>query len=144
MSERNMQNNHSENIDELIRKRQLSTDPDERRKLFNKILRILGEKWTFLVGWSGFDAWGSYYISPDRKRCIYIAENERLEPVARYVREIEFNSPEELANYIWVEHKGTISFKEIAERIKDVFGVDVKLSPRNQWIRVIFGEAADR
>ena len=128
-------------IDELIRKRQLTTSPDEELKLFNNILRELKTIWIYLIGWSGFDAWGRYYISPDLKRCIYIAENERLEPPERTVKVIEFKDLNELANYIWLEHKGIISFKKIAERIKDVFGVGVKMTERNLYIRIMFGEA---
>ena len=141
MSEKNTQLNHSDNIDELIRKRLLSKDPEERLKLFNKILKVLRTNWVYLVGWSGFDAWGRYYVSHDRRKCVYIAENERLEPPVRTVKVIEFSDPSELANYIWIEHKGTIPFKKIAERIKDVFGVDVKMTERNLYIWIMFGEA---
>jgi len=128
-------------IDELIRKRQLTTNPDEELKLFNKILKEFKTHWISLIGWSGFDAWGRYYVSPDLKRCIYIAENERLEPPVRTVKVIKFKDPNELANYIWLEHKGIIPFKKIAERIKDVFGVGVKMTGKNLWIKIMFGEA---
>jgi len=130
-------------IDELIRKRQLTTNPDEELKLFNKILKELKTHWISLIGWSGFDAWGRYYVSHDRRKCIYIAENERLEPPVRTVKVIEFSDPSELANYIWIEHKGTIPFKRIAERVKDVFGVDVKMTERNLLIKIMFGEGSE-
>jgi hypothetical protein len=129
-------------IDKLIWMWKVSIDREERRKIFNKILQYLDKNWIYLVAWSGFDAWGIYYVAPDMKRCVYIAENERTEPITRVIKEVEFKDPNDLANYIWSEHKGIIPFKRIAKRIRDVFGVDVTISQKNQWIRIMFGEAS--
>jgi len=110
---------------------------DEARKLKNS----KEYNFKYIAGWSGFDAFGDYYIDLEKKLCLYIHFNERAgtDLSALY----EFDDLAELANWIWEEQKGTISFKEIREGIKRVSGVDVAMSPANRMIRLIFGEASD-
>jgi hypothetical protein len=130
-------------IDVLVWKFKSCRSSDECREAFKKIVNYLADNWVYLIGWNQFEAWGAYYISPDRKRAIYVGANPRTDPVTRWVDIIEFSDPAELANRIWRDQKGVIPFRRIAERIKDVFGVDVEMSDENKFIRVLFGEAGD-
>jgi len=101
------------------------------------------EKYNFkyVVGWSGFDAFGEYYVDIEKKLCLYMHFNERAgtDNSALY----EFDDLAELANWIWEEEKGTVPFREIAEGIKRVSGVDVAMSASNKVIKMLFGEASD-
>jgi len=133
----------SHEIDALIWKWRRCETEEECSSAFKQILNYLADNWVLLVEWSQFEAWGKYYVSPDRRRCIYVAKNPRVDPIVRIVEEIEFNDPAELANRIWRDQKGVIPFRRIAEEIKRVFGVDVKISAENAFIRMLFGEAAD-
>jgi hypothetical protein len=132
-----------ESIDTLILKWHNCREYEECARAFREIVEYLHRNWIYLVEWSSFDAWGAYYVSPDRKRCIYIAKNPRPDPPVRIVEEVKFSNPDELANKIWLNQKGCISFKRVAEAVKRVFGVDVEISEENKWIRVLFGEARD-
>jgi hypothetical protein len=131
----------SEKIDVLLQRWRECRTSEECTSVFREILHYLAENWIYLVSWSSFEAWGKYYVSPDRKRCIYVAMNPRVEPTLRVVDEIKFNDPGELANKIWLDQKGVISFERIRERVKAVFGVDVEMDGKNKFIRALFGEA---
>jgi len=133
----------SVNVDTLLWQWHSCRDEDECREAWKKILHHLANNWIYLIGWSQFEAWGSYYISPDKKRCIYIGRNLRTDPVTRWIDEIEFRDPNELANRIWRDQKGVIPFRKIAERVKEVFGVEVEMSEENKFIRMLFGEAGE-
>jgi hypothetical protein len=130
-------------IDVLIWRFRNCRERDECRVAFREIVEYLADNWTYLIGWSQFEAWGKYFVSPDKRRCVYIALNPRLDPPVRVVEEVKFSNPTDLANKIWLDQKGVIPFKKIAEAIKAVFGVDVEMSEENKWIRVLFGEAGD-
>ena len=110
---------------------------DEARRLKNS----KDYNFKYIAGWSGFDAFGDYYIDLEKKLCLYIHFNERAgtDLSALY----EFDDLAELANWIWEEEKGTIPFKEIREGIKRVSGVDVAMSSTNRIIRLLFGEAGE-
>jgi hypothetical protein len=129
-------------IDELIVKFYGCGSDSECSGLFREIASYLASNWVYLVGWSGFGAWGNYYVSPDRRRCVYIARNPRVEPVLRVVEEVEFTDPLDLANRIWRDQKGIIPFKRIKERFREVFGVDVEMSRENELIVELFGESS--
>ena len=131
----------TDEIDVLIWKWQ-NCKASECIEVFRKIAEYLASNWIYLVEWSQFEAWGKYYISPDRRRCVYIARNPRVDPVVRIVEEIKFRDAEELANKIWQDQKGVIPFKRIKERIREVFGVDVEMSDESKFLR-LFGEAGD-
>jgi hypothetical protein len=112
-----------------------------RYKAWKEILHCLAENYILLVEWSQFGAFGKYFVSRDRKRCVYVGMNPRTD--LRWVEEIEFKDPEDLANRIWRDQKGVVPFRRIAEEVKRVFGVDVKMSPENRFIRMLFGEAGE-
>jgi hypothetical protein len=131
-------------IDILMWKWYNCREYEECVKVFKDIVNYLADNWIYLVSWSGFEAWGKYYVSPDRKRCIYIGANPRTDPVTRWVNEIKFNDPAELANKIWLNQKGVITFSKIKKSIKNVFGVDVEMDERNRFIRLLFGEAGEQ
>jgi len=133
----------SEKIDLLILKFKNCRTSDECREAFREIRQYLSENWVRLIGWGQFEAWGIYYVSPDKKRCVYVAINPRPDPPVRIVEEVEFKDPADLANKIWLDQKGCIPFRRIAEEIKRVFGVDVEMDSRNKYIRALFGEASD-
>jgi hypothetical protein len=130
-------------IDRLLWYWHKCTDEDECLRAWKDVLRYLADNWILLVEWSQFEAFGKYFVSPDRKRCINIGRNLRTDPVTRWIDEVTFKDPEELANKIWSREKGVIPFKKIRERIKEVFGVDVEMSAENRLIRTWFGEAGD-
>jgi hypothetical protein len=132
-----------EEIDKLLWKWRICTTDDECASAFRDIVLHLNRNWYYLVGWSQFEAWGAYYVSPDRMRCIYVAKNPRVDPVVRIVEKVEFRDPADLANKIWLDQKGVIPFKRIAEEVKRVFGVDVEMTPENKFIRMLFGEASE-
>jgi hypothetical protein len=134
----------SEHIDKLMFYWYSCKEEDECREAWKEIFGYLSSNWVYLIEWSQFEAFGKYFISPDRKRCIYIGRNLRTDPVTRWVDEIKFNDPAELANKIWLAQKGTVPFKRIQERIREVFGVDVEMSPENKLIRAWFGEASEQ
>jgi hypothetical protein len=93
----------------------------------------------YLIGWTAFDAFADYYVDAERKLCLRIHFNKRAgtDNSALY----QFDDFAELANWIWSEEGGTIPFREIADRIREVFGVDVAMSPRNKLVSMLFGEA---
>jgi hypothetical protein len=132
-----------ESIDVLIWKWKNCKTGNECTEAFRKIVEYVASNWILLVEWSQFEAWGEYYISPDGKQCVYVAKNPRVDPVVRIVEKIEFRDIEELANKIWRDQKGVIPFRKIRERIREIFGVDVKMSDENKFIRMLFGEAGD-
>jgi hypothetical protein len=134
----------TQSIDTLIWKWRNCTTYDECSEAFRKIVEYVASNYIPLVEWSQFEAWGKYYISPDGKSCVYIAKNPRVDPTIRVVEKIEFKDIEELANRIWRDQKGVIPFKKIRERIREIFGVDVKMSDENKFVLMLFGEAGDR
>jgi hypothetical protein len=136
------QSNVDKEIDNLLWKWHNCRDEEDCKEAWKRVLEYLDRNWHYLVGWSQFEAFGKYYVSPDLQRCIEIGRNLRTDPVTRWIREVEFKDPMELANEIWLREKGVIPFSKIKERIKEVFGVDVKMSPENKLIRVLFGEAS--
>jgi diketogulonate reductase-like aldo/keto reductase len=133
----------SKHVDTLLWKWSTCKTDDECRETWKEVLEYLERNWIYLVGWSQFEAFGSYYVSKDLKRCIYIGRNLRVDPVVRWIDEIKFSDLTELANRIWRDQKGVIPFKKIKEHIKEVFGVDVKMTPENKLIRALFGEASE-
>jgi hypothetical protein len=130
-------------IDKLLHRWESCIDYEDCVRAWKEALHYLADNWILLVEWSQFDAFGKYFISPDRKRCIYVARNIRVDPPYRTVQEVPFSDPADLANKIWREQKGVVPFKRIAERVKEVFGVDVEMSAENKLIRAWFGEAGD-
>ena len=103
-------------------------------------LLLENKNFRYLIGWTEFGAFGKYYVDLEKKLCLYLHYNDRTgtSNSALY----EFDNINELANWIWESQKGTIPFKRIREAIKNVFGVDVQISPENQMIRILFGEKA--
>jgi hypothetical protein len=136
------QSNVDKEIDNLLWKWHNCRDEEDCKEAWKKVHEYLRSKWVCLVEWSRFEAFGAYYVSPDLQRCIYIHRNLRTDPVTRSVEEVKFKDPVELANRIWLDQKGCIPFEKIKKRIRDVFGVDAKMSPENKLIRVLFGEAS--
>jgi len=128
-------------IDRLLYRWRGCIDYEDCVRAWKEILHYLADNWILLVEWSDFEAFGKYFVSPDKKRCIYIGRNPRAD--TRWIDEVEFSDPNELANKIWRDQKGVIPFKRIAEEVKRVFGVDVEMSPENRFIRMLFGEAGD-
>jgi len=108
---------------------------DEAKKLKNS----KEYNFRYLVGWARFDAFADYYVDIDKKLLLRMHFNERAgtDNSALY----QFDDLTEVANWIWEAESGTLPFREIAERIKEVFGVDVTMSPKNKVIRMLFGEA---
>jgi hypothetical protein len=92
-----------------------------------------------LVGWTGFDAYGDYYVDIDNKLCVFIHYNDRANTDCSAL--YQFSDLNELANFIWEEEKGTLPFRRIAKAVKEVFGVDVKMSASARLEALIFGEA---
>jgi hypothetical protein len=115
----------------------------ECAEAFSEIKKYLDSNWIHLLCWGEFDAWGCYFLSPSKDRCIYIGANPRIEPPARWINEVKFNSPEQLANKIWANHKGCVPFKRVADRIREVFGVEVVMSRENRLLKMWFGEASE-
>ena len=122
----------------------MTQNPKLVKKLDYKKARELleSEEYSFkyLVGWTGFSAFGKYYVDVERKLCLYIHYNDRTgtSNSALY----EFDDINELANWIWEEGKGTIPFKEIRSAFKHILGVDVQMSPENRIVLLLFGEKA--
>jgi hypothetical protein len=131
-----------EKIDVLILRFKECRDEDECASVFKEIVNYLAENWIYLVSWSSFEAWGKYYVSPKKDRCIYIGANPRTDPTTRWVDEVKFTDPVDLANRVWRDQKGVIPFERIRERVKAVFGVDVEMNSENKFIRALFGEAS--
>ena len=108
---------------------------DEAKKLKNN----KEYNFRYICGWSGFDAFGSYYIDAERKLCLFIHFNERAGTDLSALH--QYDDLAELANWIWEEEKGTVPFKEIREGIKRVSGVDVLMNSKNRIMQLMFGEA---
>jgi len=129
MSEKNIYQAYvrDRTVDELISSWMQTYNPRERLELFNRIWWKLETEWKRLAGWGGLGAWGAYYISPDKRRCIYIEMKEcwctdgRYEPFARTIKEIKFSSPAELVDIIWRRHGGAIPLEQIVNAIHRVF-----------------------
>jgi hypothetical protein len=100
-----------------------------------------GYNFRYLVGWAEFDAFGEYYVDVERKLCLYLHFNERTGTSNSVL--VTFDDYSELANWIWWRQSGTIPFQKIRRAFKHVLNVDVQMSPANQMIRLIFGEAGD-
>ena len=143
MSQSEVTREASNEVETLLGKWYRCKDDSECREAWKAVLEYLANNWIYLVGWSQFEAWGAYYVSPDLKRCIYIGRNLRTDPITRWIDKVTFNDPAELANRIWRNQGGTVPFKKIRERIKDVFGVDVEMDQKNKLIRALFGEASE-
>jgi len=99
----------------------------------------LGAK--YLLGWSRHGAHGEFYVAKQSGKYVllYAHYNERAMTDCSWIN--TYNTLEELANDLWRAEKGTIPFKRIVKAIKEVFGVDVSMSPKNIAIRALFGEA---
>jgi hypothetical protein len=128
-------------IDTLLFKWYACRSSSECAEVFKEIREYLASSWIRLLCWGEFEAWGCYYVSPNKDRCIYIGANPRTE--TRWVREIRFSDPCELANKIWANHKGCVRFERIRDVIKEVFGVEVTMSPGNRLLKMWFGEASE-
>ena len=114
-----------------------------KRLGYRKARELLESKeynFKYLVGWTGFDAFGKYYVDVERKLCMYIHYNDRTGTSNSSL--YAFDDFSELANWIWEEEKGIIPFAEIRSAFKHVIGVDVQMSPENRMIRILFGEKA--
>jgi hypothetical protein len=133
----------SEKIDILLFKWYSCRTSAECAEAFSEIKKCLDSNWICLLCWGEFEAWGCYYISPSRDRCVYIGANLRMEPPVRWVNEVKFSDPAQLANTIWLNHKGCVPFKQIADRIREVFGAEVTISPENKILLRMFGEASE-
>ena len=113
-----------------------------RRLGYRKARELLESKdfnFKYIVGWAEFDAFGEYYVDVEKKLCLYLHYNDRTgtSNSALY----EFDDIDELANWIWRSQAGTIPFAKIRRAFKYVLNVDVQMSPENQVIRLLFGEA---
>jgi len=129
MSEKNIYQAYvrDRTVDELISSWMQTYNPRERLELFNRIWWKLETEWKRLAGWGGLGAWGTYYISPDRTRCIYLEVKEcyctdgRYEPFVRTIKEIKFSSPAELVDIIWRRHGEAIPREQIIKMLENHF-----------------------